>query len=116
MALTTTINNGYELQQLFKDCGREGSFSILGYDTLFEYLDDMSESMGEDINVDAIAIDCDYTEYDNYEEIADNYSHSFGKEVNEDNIEEFKQWLNDNTTVIEVTYLDNLYSVIMQNF
>ena len=71
--LVTTIDNGYQLEQLFRECGREKHFSYEGFNALYDYLYDYSEEVGEDFKVDVIAICCDFTEYSGWKELYNNY-------------------------------------------
>ena len=122
--LVTTIDNAYQLEQLFKECGRENHFSPEGFDALYDYLYDYSEDVGENFNIDVIAICCDFTEYSGWEELYNNYSYSYNnesktfEELEEDNeLNDFIKWVQDRTTVIEVTdYKNNLVGIIIQCF
>lgn len=122
--LVTTIDNGYQLEQLFRECGRENYFSYEGFNALYDYLDEYSDEVGEDFKVDVIALCCDFTEYSDWEELYNNYSYSYNnesktfEELEEDSeIDDFKEWVQDRTTVIEVTdYKNNIVGVIIQNF
>lgn len=122
--LVTTIDNGYQLEQLFRECGRENYFSYEGFNALYDYLDEYSDEVGEDFKVDVIALCCDFTEYSGWEELYDNYSYSYNnesktfEELEEDNeLDDFKEWIQDRTTVIEVTdYKNNVVGIIIQNF
>lgn len=58
----------------FESAGRTTQFSYEGKRTLFEYLCDMEDSMGEEIELDIIGLCCDYTEYDGVE-LLDGFSH-----------------------------------------
>ena len=122
--LVTTIDNGYQLEQLFREYGRENHFSYEGFNALYEYLYDYSEDVGEDFKVDVIALCCDFTEYSDWKELYDNYSYSYNnqdktfEELEEDNeLSNFKEWVQDRTTVIEVTnYKNDIVGIIIQNF
>lgn len=122
--LVTTIDNGYQLGQLFKECGREDYFSYEGFDALYDYLDEYSDEVGEDFKVDVIALCSDFTEYSGWEELYDNYSYSYNnesktfEELEEDNeLDDFKEWVQDSTTVIEVNnYKNDLVGIIIQCF
>lgn len=120
MALVTTIDNGYQLGELFKECGRGDQFSYSGFDALYNYLDDLSDDIGEDFKVDVIALCCDFTEYESYEDLYNEYSYSYNEESeswDDINQNDFIEWLNDNTTVIEAyNYNDNLVGIIIQAF
>lgn len=122
--LVTTIDNGYELGRLFKDYGRENHFSYEGFNALYDYLDEYSDEVGEDFKVDVIALCCDFTEYSDWNELYNNYSYSYNNESEtfeeleeNDGLDDFKEWLQDRTTVIEVTdYINNIIGIIIQNF
>lgn len=122
--LVTTIDNGYELERLFEECGKENYFSYEGFNALYDYLDEYSNSIGEDFKVDVIALCCDFTEYESWEELYGIYSCSYNNESKtfeeleeNDELYDFKEWVQDRTTVIEVTnYNNNIVGIIIQNF
>lgn len=122
--LVTTVDNAYQLEQLFKECGRENHFSYEGFHALYDYLDNYSDEVGEDFKVDVIAICCDFTEYESWEELYNNYSYSYNNESktfeeleDDGELDEFKEWVQDRTTVIEVTnYKNDVVGVIIQSF
>lgn len=118
--LVTTIDNSYQLEQLFKDYGREHHFSYEGFQALYDYLDQFSEDIGEDVKIDVIALCCDFTEYDSWEELYKNYSYSYNREAEDwedTNQEAFKEWVYERTQVIEVTnYKEDVVGVIIQCF
>lgn len=51
---------------------RPDNFSYEGLKALYEYFDELSQD--QDIELDVIAICCDFTEYENFEEIKKDYS------------------------------------------
>ena len=51
---------------------RPDNFSYEGLKALYEYFDELSED--QNIELDVIAICCDFTEYENFEEIKKDYS------------------------------------------
>ena len=122
--LVTTIDNGYQLEQLFKECGREDHFSYEGFNALYDYLYDFSEEIGKDFKIDVIALCCDFTEYSGWEELYNEYSYSYNnesktfEELEKDNeLSDFKEWVQDRTTVIEVTnYKNDIVGIIIQCF
>lgn len=87
----------------FKKYGREDNFSYEGKKALFEYLNELSEDIGEPIELDIIAICCDFTEYDSLEE--------FNNDYDIEDIEDIDD-INDYTTLIKI---DN-ESFIIQDF
>ena len=67
------------------------NWSYSGASALFEYLTELEEDTGEQIEFDRVALRCEYSEYENLEDILSQY----------DNINTLED-LQDNTTVIEV--------------
>lgn len=53
--------NYYQFEQAFSDCNRLNHFPE-GLRDLFNYLQEYEESTGEEIELDVIALCCDYTE------------------------------------------------------
>ena len=62
-----------EFIDAFKEMGRDNNFSYEGKKALYNYLEDYEEQTGEEIELDIIALCCEYTEYENLEEFNDNY-------------------------------------------
>lgn len=122
--LVTTIDNAYQLEQLFRECGREDYFSYEGFKALYDYLEELSECTGEDFEIDVIALCCDFTEYESWEKIYNDYSYSYNnksktfEELEEDGeLDDFKEWVQNRTTVIECPdYKDNVVGIIIQCF
>ena len=69
MAIIQTIDNASQFRDQFRQCGRADQFSYEALGLLFEYLSDC----GEDIELDVVAICCEFSE-DMPESIAENYS------------------------------------------
>lgn len=84
-------------------------FSYRGAEELAEYLEQLEEDLGEDIELDAVAIRCDYSEFDSFQDWAQGYfGDSWKDEINVDEDEEddeiderIKDYLNDHTQLIE---------------
>tara|TARA_R110000823_G_scaffold314039_1_gene442344 strand:+ start:568 stop:843 length:276 start_codon:yes stop_codon:yes gene_type:complete len=53
---------------------RPNNFTYDGLRALFEYLEELEDSTGDEIEFDVIALCCDFTEYANAEEYARDYS------------------------------------------
>lgn len=62
-----------EFQDAFTNCGRGESFTYDGFKALYDYLTQLEDEWGIAIELDAIAFDCEYTEYDSASEAASNY-------------------------------------------
>lgn len=52
---------------------REDNFSYMGLDALFDYLEELEDGIGEQMEFDPVAICCEYSEYDSLEEIIEEY-------------------------------------------
>lgn len=122
--LVTTIDNAYQLEQLFRECGRGDHFSYEGFDALYDYLEEYSDCTGEDFKIDVIALCCDFTEYESWEDLYNDYSYSYNdksktfEELEEEGeLDDFKEWVQNRTTVIKCTdYKNNLVGIIIQYF
>ena len=64
--------NVYQFRDAFQSC-RPDNFSYEGLGVLFDCLESFEEETGEEVELDVIAICCDYAE-DTAEAIAENYS------------------------------------------
>ena len=89
----------------FKNFNREDHFSYEGKKALFEYLNELSEDIGEPIELDVIGLCCEFTEYSCLEEFNDAYGYTIGDIEDIEDIEDY-------TTVIKI---DN-ESFIIQDF
>lgn len=85
---------------------RKDTFSYKGKRALFDYLERLEEDTGEETELDIVALCCEYTEYDGALEAAKEYDEDIETE------EEAREYLNDNTQVIDV----DGGGVIIQNF
>lgn len=108
--MKTTVNN-YQFHRAFEEMNRTTNFSYAGLNALFDYLEQYEEDTGEEIELDVIAICCDFTEYENLAEFQANYGTEY------ETIDDIR----DNTTVIgidmgEDEYGDEDGSFIIQNF
>ena len=70
--IVRTINE-YDFKDAFKKMNRQDNFSDYGLTKIFEYLEMFSEDRGENIELDVIAICCEYVEYDSLEELQADY-------------------------------------------
>jgi hypothetical protein len=82
---------------------RYDQFGYKALQILFEYLEQYEEDTGEELELDVIALCCDYSA-DTVEEIASNYSIDLSDcDTDEDRLEAVLAYLNDNTQVCGVT-------------
>ena len=80
----------------------KNNFSYEGKKALFDYLEEYEESTGEQIELDIVALCCDYSEYDSFEDLKAEYN----------NIKSMED-LEDHTTVIKIDGTDRF---IIQQF
>ena len=70
--MKSTINRS-QFHDAFRKMGRENQCSYDGLEALFNYLEDYEDDTGESIELDVIALCCEYTEYANLAEIQNDY-------------------------------------------
>jgi len=62
----------------------KNNFSYEGLHTLFEYFEQLEDDIGEEIELDVVAICCDYTEYDNLNDFNADYNYQYTRDELED--------------------------------
>ena len=105
MAIVQSINNVYQFREAFRFAGRGDQFSYEGLEVLFDYLDNLSDDIGEPIELDVVALCCEYYE-SSIDELIKNYDIDVSDaDGDEDEIEAIvEEYLQDNTSVCgEVT-------------
>lgn len=83
-------------------------WSYNGAYALIEYLEEVEEDMGEDIELDVVAIRCDFTEYGSAVEAAEEYGWEKPDREDGDDEDEYDElcedkaieWLQDHTQVV----------------
>ena len=70
--------NMYDFERAFKRCERD-NFSYDGLKALFEYLEEYEDSTGEEVELDVIALCCEYAEYDSLSEYNDDYGTKYSE-------------------------------------
>lgn len=92
--MKTTVTS-HQFVEAFKHAGRESQFSRAALFALFEYLEEYENSTGEEIELDPIAICCEWAEFSSAREAASEY----GFEAEDD--DEAEKWLGRKTTVVQ---------------
>lgn len=92
-----TINRS-QFHDAFHQAGRGDQFSYKALDDLFSYFEELEEETGEEMELDVIAICCEYSE-DYFEEIADNFSIELPEEEDE-KIAAVRDFLENETTIV----------------
>ncbi len=87
-------------------------WSYAGARALVEHLEAVEDDTGEEIEFDAVALRCDFSEYPNAREAAEECGWEPDEDADSEDAEEAAlKWLNDRTTVIEFSG-----GVIIQQF
>jgi hypothetical protein len=107
--MKTTVSR-YDFERAFVDYGRKDQFSYEALGLLFAYFEEYEENTGEEIELDVVAICCDYSE-DTVEDIVKNYSIDISEcegdyyEISET----VKTYLEDNTQLVGETATGFVY-------
>ena len=110
--MKTTVSK-YDFERAFVDAGRKDQFSYEGRAVLFDYLEQLEEDTGQELELDVIALCCDYYE-DTPEAIAANYRIDVeGCETDADIAAAVLDYLHDKTDVVGVT---STGAIIYTNF
>lgn len=91
----------------FRIMNRLENFSYEARGLLFDYLEEYEESTGEELEMDVIAVCCEYSE-ESADSIASNYmdaeEYAEFKELDEDEqTDQIREYLNDNTVIVGET-------------
>lgn len=68
--------DSFQFRNQFMEC-RPDNFSYAGLLALWEYFEEYEDSTGEEIELDVIAICCDYSEYKDLKEFQADYSKEY---------------------------------------
>ena len=63
-----------DFRNAFKETNRQDNFTPYGLGKLFDYLEDYEEQTGEQVELDVVALCCEYSEYESFEELQQNYN------------------------------------------
>ena len=86
--------SSYDFERAFADAGRMDQFSYEGRAALFAYLEEYEASTGEEIELDVVALCCDYYE-SSTEEIILNYRIDVEGLDDEEQLEAVREYLMD---------------------
>lgn len=106
--MKTTVSL-YDFERAFLDAGRKDQFSYEGLKALFDYLEEYEESTGEEIELDVVALCCDYSE-DTIEDIANNYGIDLVEVDEEDQAEFVRDYLEAHTQIVGETSTGFVYA------
>ena len=74
--MVITINK-HDFIQAFKDAGRENQFSLDALTVLFHHLEEWESQMTEPMELDVIALCCEYEEYDSLDVFRADYGDEY---------------------------------------
>ena len=98
MKQTLTTNQAADLLVADRDAG----WSYAGARALVEYLENLEDDTGEEIEFDCVALRCDFSEYPNAREAAEECGWEPDEDADSEEAEKAAlEWLTDRTTVIE---------------
>ncbi len=103
--MKTTLSTSQAVRLLLSDTN--ANWSPAGARALVEYLEDIESSEGVELELDVVAIRCDYSEYDSALQAALDQGFepnpTLGEEAQDDDDRELDalDWLTDQTTVIK---------------
>jgi hypothetical protein len=84
--------NEHQFINAFADTGRQDQFSYDGKMALYDYLVELEDDLGEETELDVIALCCEFTEYKTVEEFNDDYGEAC------ETVDDIREY----TTVIDV--------------
>jgi hypothetical protein len=99
--MKTTVSN-HDFIEAFRAYDRLDNFSFEALDLLFAYFEEYEEVTGEEIELDVVAICCDFNESD-ADDIITNYSIDVEGMDDDEKIEAVREYLQDNTTLVGET-------------
>jgi len=100
----------YDFIDAFRNAGREDNFSYEGLCALFDWL----EELGEEIELDVVALCCEFSEYGSALECIEDAGYGFEpdpEDDEDDQEDEALDWLRNRTQVIEFSG-----GIIIQDF
>lgn len=98
-----TISHASQFRDEFRQAGRQDQFSYEALNMLYEYFEDIDP----DMELDVIAICCDYSE-DDWADIADNYGIEYENDT--DGLDAVRDYLQENTTLVGETSSGFVYA------
>jgi hypothetical protein len=69
--------NEHKFRDAFHKMGRGEQFSYDGLTALYDYLEQYEDDTGQEIELDVIALCCDFTEYDSLAEFQEDYGEDY---------------------------------------
>jgi hypothetical protein len=107
--MKTTVSK-YDFERAFVDADRKDNFSYEALGLLFDYFESYEEETGQEIELDVIAICCEYSE-DTPEGIANNYWSVDDLTQDEEELrDQVREYLEANTSIVGETATGFVYA------
>ena len=90
---------------MFKKSDRKDQFTRPALSKLYDYLIELTEGIDEDLEMDIIALCCEWTEYDDSDELMESWGDDVGqgdKIDEEEQLTKVIEYLEANTTILQV--------------
>lgn len=110
MALIQTVNSS-DLYHLACKMGRDKNFGYNGWRAIGDYLEELSDSTGEDVEVDIIGICCEYSMAESADDAYMQYDHLHGVDLPEE--EDWEELEEEEKLLTVQEYLANNTAVVI---
>jgi predicted ArsR family transcriptional regulator len=107
--MKTTVNS-YDFHRAFETSGRTDNFSYEALDLLFAYIEELERGGETEIELDVVAICCEYTESTTADIAADYSIDLTDCADDEEKTEAVRDYLNDHTSIVGETSDGFVYS------
>ena len=107
--MKTTVSK-YAFERAFVDADRKENFSYEALGLLFDYFEEYEDSTGAEIELDVVAICCDFNE-DDTDNIIANYSIDVEGMDDDEKLEAVCDYLKDNTQLVGKTASGFVYGI-----
>jgi hypothetical protein len=106
--MKTTVSK-YDFERAFVDANRKDTFSYEGLHLLFDYLEEYEDSCGVEVELDVIALCCEYDE-NHWQDIADSYNIDLDDIEEDDKKATVREYLEENTQLVGETENGFIYA------
>lgn len=106
--MKTTVSK-YDFERAFVDAGRKDNFSHEALGLLFDYFEQYEEDSGSEVELDVIALCCEYSE-DCHDDIISNYRIDVDGMDEGEKIDAVREYLEENTQLVGETVSGFVYA------
>lgn len=110
MALIQTVDST-DLYHLASRMDRADNFGCKGWRAIGDYLEELSEDTGEDVEIDIVAICCEYSMAESADGVFYEYDHLYGVDLPEE--ESWEEMAEDEKLETIQTFLQDQTSVVI---